>query len=33
MSGRDKKFGGCLKLLNIRLTHFHYCDIFVIISS
>ena len=32
-SGRDKKYGGCLKLLNVRMSQFHYCDIFIIISS
>ena len=33
MSGCDKKHGGCLKLFNIRLSKFHYCDISIIISS
>ena len=33
MSGRDKKYGGCLKLLNVRMSMYHYCDIFIIISS
>jgi hypothetical protein len=32
-TGRHRNYGGSLKLLNVRMSTYHYCDIFISINS